>query len=96
MGIDGGAMVVIVVLVGMVVMEGNKGGGAILGVRVRAVRGTQARHTISIVVVSVPLTQTQLSVIGGVLGLTTTLTTQTMPDQIVQYYFKIVISISFV
>ena len=43
-------MVVIVVLVGMVVTEGNKGGGVTVGVR-----EIQTRHAISIVVVSVPL-----------------------------------------
>ena len=49
-------MVVIVVLVGMVVMEVNKGGVAIVGVSVRKVRGARARHAISIIVVSFPLT----------------------------------------
>ena len=56
MVIDGGSMVVIVVLVGMVVTNGNTGGGTIVGVRVRKVREVQFRHVISIVIVSVPLT----------------------------------------
>ena len=49
-------MVVIVMLIGMVVTEVNKGGGSIIGVGVYEVRVTLARHAISVVVVSVPLT----------------------------------------
>ena len=47
-------MVGIVVLVGMVVVEGKKGGGSTVGVGVGKVRGTQARYATSVVMVCVP------------------------------------------
>ena len=49
MAIGQGAMIVIVVLVEMVVMGVNKGREATVGVRVREVKGSQARYAIIIV-----------------------------------------------
>ena len=49
-------MAVIVMLADMVVTEGNKGGGATVGMVVYKVRGTPARHAISVVMLSIPLT----------------------------------------
>ena len=51
-------MIVIVMLVGMVMTEGNKGGEATVGVGLYEGRGTPARNMIIVVVVSVPLNRT--------------------------------------
>ena len=68
MGIDGVVLMGIVLLVGMAVTEGKKGGRGKVGVRVFEVGGAQARYAKSVVIVCVPLTRAQDNAIGRVLS----------------------------